>query len=381
MHPGKISNPLRLFFVLVVGIFVAIGLTRYFDKSLPKLNLNNPVGQVTQKQIVVDEESVVINVVEKVSPSVVSIAVENKQLFNPLFGNSAPNEKQSGIGTGFVVSADGLILTNKHVVSSDSDKYIVVTTDKDGNKKQYNVVKITRDPSTLNDMALVKIDASNLTPVELGDSDKLKVGQKVVAIGNALGRFENTVTAGIVSGLGRGVSPIDPSSGVSENLEDLIQTDAAINPGNSGGPLVNSAGQVIGINTAIADAQNIGFAIKINVAKSLISEFNASGGKISRPLLGVSYRHISRDAALLNDVPEGEYVQQVVSGSGAAKAGVKVGDIITTLDGNKLTEENSLATALRNKKVGDSVKLRIFRDGQTIDLVASLGEATGTESQ
>lgn len=381
MQKGQIQNPGKYLLILIVLIFLAVGLTRYFKWELPTFNVDKNII-TNQKQIILEEESVVISVVEKVSPSVVSIAVENRELFNPLFGFSQPSEKQSGIGTGFVVTKDGLILTNKHVVSSDSEKYIVITTDRDGNKKEHEVKKITRDPSTLNDMALIKIDATDLTPVELGDSDKLKVGQKVIAIGNALGRFENTVTTGVVSGLGRGVSPIDPSTGVvSENLEDLVQTDAAINPGNSGGPLVNSAGQVIGINTAIAGGENIGFAIKINIAKALIEEFNASGGKISRPLLGVSYRHISKDAALLNDVPEGELVQQVVAGSGAAKAGIKVGDIVTTLDGVKLTEENSLANTLVKKKVGDTVKLRVFRDGQTLDITATLGDASSTSGQ
>lgn len=373
---SKIS---RLIAIVAVVIFIAIAFGRFLKGEVGRIGLPS-VGQASlNTQTVVEEESVVISVVEKVSPSVVSIAVENRQLFDPFFGFSVPLEKQSGIGTGFVVSRDGLILTNKHVVSSDAEKYIVVTTDKNGNKKEYEVQKITRDPSPLNDMALVKIDANDLVPLELGDSDKLKVGQKVIAIGNALGRFENTVTVGVVSGLGRGVSPIDPSTGVAENLEDLVQTDAAINPGNSGGPLVNSAGQVIGINTAIAEAQNIGFAIKINVAKLLIDEFNASGGKISRPLIGVSYRHISKDAALLNEVPEGELVQQVVAGSGAAKAGIKVGDIITQIDGQKLTDENSLAKAIRNKKVGDNVKLRVYREGQTIDVSVTLGESGATE--
>lgn len=372
---------IKFLLILFLGAFLATGMKDNWNIQLPKFELNKPNILTNQKQVIVDEESTVINVVEKVSPSVVSIAVENSQLFDPLFGMQSPAEKQSGIGTGFVVTKDGLIITNKHVVSSDKEKYIVVVTAKDGSKKQYPVQKITRDPSALNDMALIKIDVSDLTPVELGDSDQLKVGQKVVAIGNALGRFENTVTTGIVSGLGRGVSPVDPSTGVSENLEDLIQTDAAINPGNSGGPLVNSAGQVIGINTAIADAQNIGFALKINIAKDLISEFQSSGGKITRPLLGIRYRHITKDAGLLNDVPEGELVQEVVDGSGASKAGVKAGDIITTLDGNKLTTENSLAQAIKNKKVGDSVKLRIFRDGKTLDITATLGDAASIPSQ
>lgn len=359
-----------------IGIFLTISAFRSYGKTLPGSSLD--LGKKSSEtRVLIDEESAVVSVVEKVSPSVVSIAVENRQLFDPFFGIPRQSERQSGIGTGFVVSKDGLIMTNKHVVASDREKYTVVITDNDGNKKEYEVKSISRDPSALNDMALIKVDASDLVPLELGDSDQLKVGQKVIAIGNALGRFENTVTTGVVSGLGRGVSPIDPSTGVSENLEDLIQTDAAINPGNSGGPLVNSSGQVIGINTAIAgEAQNIGFAIKINVAKQLINEFQASGGKISRPLLGIRYRHISKDAALLNDVPEGELVQEVVSDSGAAKAGVKPGDIITTLDGQKLTEDVSLAKVIQGKKVGDIIKIRVFRNGQTLDMNASLGDAS-----
>ena len=228
---------------------------------------------------------------------------------------------------------------------------------------------------SFNDLALIKVDANDLQEVELGDSDHLKVGQKVIAIGNALGMFENTVTVGVVSGLGRGVNPIDPTTGIAERLEDLIQTDAAINPGNSGGPLVNSAGQVIGIDTAVASAENIGFAIKVNIAKQLIEDFHNSGDRISRPFLGVRYTHISKDTALLNDVPEGEYVREVVGKSAASNAGIKVGDIITTFDGQKLDADNSLISIIRSKKVGDQIKVRIFRNGQTLDLNLTLGEA------
>ena len=330
-------------------------------------------NKILQDQKVVNEESLVIDVVNKVSPSVVSIAVENRQLFDP-FGNSVGSKKgESGIGTGFVVSKDGLILTNKHVVSGTGEKYVAIIKSNDGAEKKYPINKINLDP--FNDLALVQVDSNDLTPLELGDSDSLKVGQLVIAIGNALGEFQNTVTTGVVSGLGRGVSPVDPATGLSEKLDDLIQTDAAINPGNSGGPLVNSAGQVIGINSAIASAQNIGFAIKINIAKQLIDDFQKSGGKISRPQLGIRYTHVSRDVAILNEVPEGEYVREVVSGSGADKAGVKVGDIVTHMDGQKLTEENSLAGIIRSKKVGEEIKIRIYRDGKTIDLSVTLHEA------
>lgn len=364
----------RLTFLLVAAALTIVGLialNRY------KGNLGQAVQSQSQKTIqtnkIVDEESVVIDDVEKVSPSVVSIAVENQQLFQPLFGFSQPAEKQSGIGTGFVVSSDGLILTNKHVVSDETAKYIAVLKDNNGNERKLPITDINRDP--FNDLALVRVSASDLKPVELGDSDHLKVGQKVIAIGNALGRFQNTVTTGVVSGLGRGVSPVDPTTGTVERLDDLVQTDAAINPGNSGGPLVNSAGQVIGINTAIAEAQNIGFAIKINIAKQLIADFKSSGGKISRPFLGIRYTHISKDTALLNDVPEGELVREIVNNSGADKAGIKIGDILTQFDGQKLTDVNTLTSLIRTKKVQDTVKLRLFRDGKTLDVSILLGEA------
>lgn len=359
--------------VVALWILSVVGVVRILGKNLPGQTVG---GDFTQKQRVVEEESVTIDVVAKVSPSVVSIAVENRQLFEPFFGLRQPQEKQSGIGTGFVVAANGLILTNKHVVAQNGEKYIAIIRENGGEEKKYEIKEIHQDP--FNDLAIVKIDlpaGSALKPLELGDSDSLKVGQKVIAIGNALGRFENTVTVGVVSGLGRGVAPVDPSTGIAERLDDLIQTDAAINPGNSGGPLVSSAGQVIGINTAVASAENIGFAIKVNIAKQLLDDFQKSGGKISRPLLGIRYTHISQDAALLNEVPEGELVREVVAKSGADEAGVKVGDIITQFDGTKLTEENTLSKMIRNKKVGDSIKLRIWRDGKTLDLTATLKEA------
>lgn len=364
------KKPTLVFLVVALWVVSVVGVFRLFGREIPARKLED--ATTGQRQVVVEEESVIISVVERVSPSVVSIAVENRQILDPFFG-LPQRDRQSGIGTGFVVSKDGLILTNKHVVADTREKYIAIIKDNGGNEKKLEIIEINLDP--FNDLALVRVDAGDLKPVEMGDSDKLKVGQKVIAIGNALGRFENTVTVGVVSGLGRGVSPIDPSTGIAERLDDLIQTDAAINPGNSGGPLVNTAGQVIGINTAVASAENIGFAIKVNIAKQLVSDFQASGGKISRPLLGIRYTHISRDVALLNEVPEGELVREVVAKSAASDAGVKVGDIITHMDGAKLTEENTLAQVIRTKKVGDQVKLRIFRDGATIDLTATLKEA------
>lgn len=364
----KVILVLILLAVWLGTLFIAV---KYFAK-LPSGVIGS--NKTFEKERVVDEESVVIDVVQKVSPSVVSIAVSDNQTID-FFG--IPQKKgqtqESGIGTGFVVTRDGLIMTNKHVVSQQGDKYIAIIKANDGTEKKYPIKEINRDP--FNDLAIVKVDATDLVPVELGDSDHLKVGQRVVAIGNALGRFDNTVTTGVVSGLSRGVSPVDPATGAAEKLDDLIQTDAAINPGNSGGPLANSAGQVIGIDTAVASAQNIGFALKINLAKQLLADFQSSGGKISRPFLGVRYTHIAKDVALLNSVPQGELVREVVNGSAADKAGVQVSDIIVEFDGQKLEDENSLTNIIRSKKVGDQLKVKVFRDNKTLDLTLALGEA------
>ena len=371
---NKKSFPVKLILVLAV---VVLWLGSIYIASKYANRMPTTVGgtKTLQNERIVDEESVVIDVVKKVSPSVVSIAVENQPTID-FFGipqGSSGQNNEAGIGTGFVVSKDGLIMTNKHVVSAQNQKYIAIIKANDGTEKKYPIVQINRDP--FNDLAIVKVDANDLAPVELGDSDHLQVGQKVVAIGNALGEFQNTVTTGVVSGLSRGVAPVDPTTGAAEQLDDLIQTDAAINPGNSGGPLVNTAGQVIGIDTAVAQAQNIGFALKINVAKQLLSDFNSSGGKISKPFLGVSYTHISRDVALLNNVPQGELVREVVSGSGADKAGIQVSDIITQIDGQQLTDQSTLTGIIRGKKVGDQIKVRIYRDNKTLDLTVTLGEA------
>ena len=224
-------------------------------------------------------------------------------------------------------------------------------------------------------MAILKIDAVNLPVVELGDSSKLKVGQFVIAIGTALGEFRNTVTTGVVSGLGRGITAGDPYGGLSERLDDVIQTDAAINPGNSGGPLMNSKGQVIGINVAVAgDGQNISFALPINRVKEALDNFNKTG-KFSRPFLGVRYRMIDKRTALYNDVPEGALVQEVVKDSPADKAGVKIDDIITKIDGQKITDaDGGLAKIISAKKVGDRVKLTIFRNEKEMEIETSLTE-------
>ena len=351
--------------------------------TAPKIETQYIPGQ--EKVKVTNEESVIIDAVKKVSPSVVTVGIEKQQQvispfeidpFDPfgIFNQPQVQEKkvEQDIGSGFIVAADGMVVTNKHVVSDTEAKYKVVTVD----NKVYEVKKIYRDTS--NDLAILKIDAEGLKPVEMGDSSKLEVGQLAIAIGTALGEFRNTVTTGVISGLGRGITAGSPFEGYAERLDNVIQTDAAINPGNSGGPLLNSAGQVIGINVAVASqGQNIGFALPINLVKESLTNFNQTG-QFSRPYLGVRYKMVSQDLALLNEVPEGAYVAEVVSGSPADKAGVETGDIIIKMAGENIREKDGgLAGVIAKKKVGDRVELVIWRDGEEIKLNATLEESTG----
>lgn len=372
------SDKLRYIIIAsIIGIIVAIATFRL--AMLGKLpikissSLNNQ-SSVTNNETrtIIQEENAIISVVEKTSPSVVAIGVTQK-IVNPFDPYSLPRNRQSTIGTGFIVSEKGIIVTNRHVVDDPSLKYSVVT--RDG--KKVEIDNIYRDPSL--DLALVQVKASdlNLKSLEIGDSGNLKVGQTVIAIGNALGRFSNTVTTGIVSGLGRDVSIPDFTTGTREDLDNLIQTDAAINPGNSGGPLLNSAGQVIGVNVATTEgAQNIGFAIPINSVKAIVDEFVATG-KISRAFLGIRYVLVSRDVAILNEIPQGAYIQEVVEGSGAQKAGIKVGDIITKIDNQAVNQNNTISDLIQKKKPRDNISLEVWSDGQTKTLTATLQEASG----
>lgn len=363
--------------ILLVGVALGVGLftaSKFADQSVKMLApTTNNVGEIT----VVKEKSDVVDVVKKVGPSVVSIAIKRQgrtpfdtspfQDFSQSPNQSTPAE--SGIGTGFIVGSNGVILTNRHVVDS-SGQYVVITND----NKKYDVTKVTLDPS--NDIAILKVDANGLQAIALGDSERLDVGQTVIAMGNALGEFKNTVTVGVVSGLDRDIETSDQLGRNTERLGSLIQTDAAINPGNSGGPLLNIAGQVIGVNTAVASgvAQNIGFAIPINSVKPVIDEFLASG-KISRPYLGVEYRMITKRLALINEIPEGAYIFTAVAGGPADQAGIRAEDIITEINGTKLTEENQLSDVVRNLKVGQQVEVKYFRDNQTQTVRVTIGEA------
>jgi S1-C subfamily serine protease len=371
---------------------------------------NRPVAS---QNIKVNEESATTDVVKKVSPSVVSIII-SKDLskiynstgqspfsfnnpfdqnfpFNFFFGNQQPVPQQQqptgkqeiGGGTGFVVNQEkGLILTNRHVVDDTEADYTVLTSD--GRKFAAQVV--ARD--TVNDLALVQIKDTSLPAVIFGDSDGVALGQTVIAIGNALGEYRNTITKGIISGIGRNVVAGD-NQGSSESLEGVFQTDAAINPGNSGGPLVNLLGQVIGINTAInREGQLIGFAIPSNEAKRTISSFEKTG-RIVRPYLGIRYTPITPELAKANklEVDYGVLIARgksaneiaVVPGSPADKAGLVENDIILEINGQKIDTEHSLVKALSQFNPGDTVKLKIYHRGEKKEVLVKLEEFKETK--
>lgn len=351
----------------------------HFLPRIKSLQLESPLP--SEKIKIISEESVVIDVVNKVSPSVVTISVSNASNqtsavdpFDPFGAFNIPRTivtpKNQDIGSGFIITSDGLIVTNKHVVADTNAKYKIITKD----DKTFDVVKTYRDAN--NDLAILKINASDLIPVELGDSSKNQVGQMAIAIGTALGEFRQTVTKGVISGLGRGITAGSPFEGYVERLDNVIQTDAAINPGNSGGPLLNSSGQVIGVNVAVASgSENVGFAIPINTVKEGIDNFNNTG-QFSRPFLGVRYKMITRDLALLNEVPEGAYVVDVVADSPAAKAGIQKGDILTKFEGISIKDESGgLASLIAKKKVGESVKIDLWRNKETKTVTVKLEES------
>lgn len=378
---------LQNFFIIIAAALILIGGTisagwlginwQYVNQwlRLPK-DSGSSLNLSPDRIKVVEEENVITGVVERVSPSVVTVGISQTRRagdifeFNP-FDPFSPQGRgttiEQDIGSGFIISGDGLVVTNKHVVSVPNAKYRVITAD----DKSYDIVKIYRDPDS--DLAIVKIDATGLTPIEMGDSDNIKVGQMAIAIGTALGEFRNTVTVGVISGVGRGITAGDPFASSAERLDNVIQTDAAINPGNSGGPLLNSAGQVIGVNTAVsAEGQSIGFAIPINTVKDAVNNFNTTG-QFNRPFVGVEYRMISRQVAVLNEIPEGAYVMNTVEGSPAERAGIQPDDIITRINGDKVTTTNDLARIIGKKKVGDSVSFTVWREGQERSFTLTLG--------
>lgn len=371
------SKHTRLFgYILLVFLCLAAGVAgsalydKYNDNATvltsPAFDGNTIVSQ--------DEEDIAA-VAAKVSPSVVSILTKSETA-SPYY---YAVQEQSGAGTGIIISKDGYVLTNNHVIDGVNAVTVVGA---DGATYE-NVKVVGRDP--LNDVAFLKIDGvKDLAAATLGDSKSIRIGQKVIAIGNALGQYQNTVTSGIVSGTGRSVvASIDGSQNGAEELSDLIQTDTAINSGNSGGPLVNMAGQVIGINTAIAqDANNVGFVIPISSTKGVIASVLASG-KVERPYLGVRYLSITPEVAKEYNlsVKQGAYLSSdkgsaIEQGGPAAKAGLKDKDIITKVNGVEVGTKGSVSTLIGEYRVGDTVELTVLRGRDTLTLKVTLAAYT-----
>jgi len=332
-------------------------------------NSNLNITTTKTEKLKLEESSAIIDAVKKVTPAVVSITTTATA--QDFFGRTV---QQEGGGTGFIITNDGLILTNKHVAEAGTD-LTVLTSD----ERTFKAKVAAIDPT--NDLAILKIDASGLPVVDLGDSNNLQIGQWVVAIGNALGQLQNTVTQGVISARERQITAGGSSSSQEEQLNNLLQTDAAINPGNSGGPLVNLAGQVVGINTAVAsNSQNIGFAIPINQAKSAIDSYKSSG-KIIKPYLGVRYTIVTKDVeqSLNLSVDYGALVgagrgqDAVVSGSPAQKAGIKSGDILLEINGERIDENHTLGALISQYKPADEIEVKILRDGKESTIKIKLG--------
>ncbi len=376
-NPKKSGNGLKVaaFILALFALFISAG------NALLNIALiygNNGQAQVTNftnefsgkdSNSANFTEGSIADVANSVSESVVSIITETKTTGTNFWGQTQTSTGAAA-GTGIIVSDDGYILTNKHVIDSATKIYIVLN---DGTVYN-NVSLIATDP--LNDVAFLKInDASNLTPAKIGDSKTISTGQQVIAIGNALGQYQNTVTAGIISGTGRSLVATDQSYQNAESLTDMIQTDAAINSGNSGGPLVNAVGEVIGINTAVSDANGIGFAIPIASVKGMLNTL-LSSGEAKRAYAGVEYTNIDASTALSNNLDStfGAYVSNVVKNSPAEKAGLKQGDIILAVNSFKIGANSSLGTLLGEHSVGETVALTVKRGGEEATLNLTLAE-------
>lgn len=365
------TKHLGVAFLLMASL--SLGYIGGWASSHNRTNQTSTISKADQR-VVLNESQLISDIAKTVGPSVVSIDVTSQSQQLDFFGRTQSVDQESA-GTGIIISKDGYIVTNRHVIPSGTSK--VAVTLSDGTKlSDVDVVGRTTDGDTL-DVAFLKIkDAKGkaLTPARLGDSSKVQVGDKVVAIGNALGQFQNSVTSGIISGFGRNVEAGDESGADSESLQNLFQTDAAINPGNSGGPLVNISGEVIGINTAVAGsgAQNIGFSIPLNDIQGLIKSV-LNTGKLERPYLGIRYVTLTDDYAYqFNlDTKRGAYIApsqsgqpSIIADSPAAKAGLKEKDVITKVDGTMVDENNSLIALVSRKAVGEETTLTIIRDGK-----------------
>lgn len=359
---------------VIAGVWLVVGagvLGAWLSSQATQKN-NSLTSGVDGNQVVTEDEADLANIVKKVGPTVVSVVTTQTT------GSGRFQTTSEGAGTGIIVSADGYILTNRHVVQ-DARTLEIINSE---GERYSDVTLVGSDP--LNDIAILKIKgAKDLPAAELGDSGTVRVGQRVIAIGNSLGQYQNTVTSGIISGLGRPVTAATDELGMNvESLTDLLQTDAAINPGNSGGPLINMAGQVIGINTAIvSDAQSVGFAIPINAARGIIRGVLANG-TIQKAYLGVQFVAITpdiraelnlseRNGALVKSGTSGQ--SAVISGGPADKAGIREGDIITKVDDRVIGEQGGLGSLIAEFLPGEKVTLTIIRDGKTQEVSVTLG--------
>jgi len=380
-HKAEISNRDKRI-SLVIGLVLISGVAGFLGGSYgaQQTNLNNGNANVN-KQVINSESDLISSIAKDVGESVVSINVKSEQTRQSFFGGTQSFTQESA-GTGVIVSDDGVIITNRHVIPKGTSSVSITLSD-GTTLDDVEVIGRTNDNDTL-DVAFLKIKDKKdktLKAAKLGDSSKVKVGDKVVAIGNALGQFQNTVTSGIISGYGRSVEAGGDGQNT-ETLQNLFQTDASINQGNSGGPLVNMDGEVIGINTAVAGngAENIGFAIPINDIQGLVKSV-LEKGKLLRPYLGVRYVTLNDDYAYFYnlDTKRGAYIapiqgggqDSIVKDSPADKAGLKEKDIITKVDNEDIDEKNSLISVLGRHSVGDKVTLTVIRDGQEqkIDVV------------
>ena len=390
-----ISSAIACVFTLAVtaGIFGTLIATDVIE--LNTSSTKTPTAAAVASGTAV-ENSKIMSAVAKAEPAVVSIIITKDvatveqyyQQYNPfsgLYGNSTDsddedsNEQEIGGGSGFFVSSDGYIVTNNHVVSDTTADYTVMTSD--GTKY---AAKILDTDSTM-DVAILKVEGKDFPFLTFADSSTLKLGQTTIAIGNALAEFQNSISMGIVSGLSRSITASDSSTGSSEKLDDVIQTDAAINSGNSGGPLLDIQGNVIGVNVAVeTTANSIGFALPSNIVKS-IADSVKQYGEIVKPYLGIRYtlvtdsikksNNLSVDYGALISKGSSSSEPAVISDSPADKAGIKEGDVILEIDGTKITEDNSVTSVIRQKEIGQTVTIKILRDGATKEVKAKLEKA------
>lgn len=377
---------------LILLVSLATGFAGGWAGSNSRDNTTTSLSRSAQQKVISSESDLINSIAKEVGPSVVSVDVVGQSADSPansFFGFAPQSQTQRSAGTGIIIAGNGLIVTNRHVVPEGTTDVSVTLSD--GTElTDVKVIGRTRASDPL-DVAFLKIgDAKGkkLVAAKIGDSRKVEVGDKVVAIGNALGQFQNTVTSGIISGYGRTVEAASSDgSGDSETLQDLFQTDAAINEGNSGGPLVNIDGEVIGINTAVAGgtAQDIGFAIPTGNISGLIKTV-ISTGKFQQPYLGVRYVPLTNDIAaeLKLNVTRGAYIltqeqsngqETVLPDSPAAKAGLEPGDVILEVDGTKIDERNGLTVLLNQKGINEDITLKIQRDGKDKSITVKLEPA------